>query len=121
VTQLRPGEQRWTISRDLIHSRWMLEVIKDSGELRFDDIDLELTKRAVERYSFIDDDFSSVLGETHWTISFAREDWRVQSITRTILTSTPTDFRVLAQLDAYEGAQRVHSANWQRVISRDHV
>ncbi|MBV8993535.1 MAG: hypothetical protein JO287_07515 [Pseudonocardiales bacterium] len=62
-------------SRDLIHSRWMLEVIKDSGELRFDDIDLELTKRAVERYSLIDDDFSSVCGETHRTVSFAREDW----------------------------------------------
>jgi len=53
----------------------MLEVIKDSGELRFDDIDLELTKRAVERYSLIDDDFSSVCGETHRTVSFAREDW----------------------------------------------
>ena len=111
VTQLHPGEQRWTVCRDLIHHRSTLEVINDLGVRRFDNIDLEVTKRAVERYSCRDDDLSSVCGETRWTMSFARGDWRVQTITHTILTSTPTDFHVHARLDAYEGAQRVHSAN----------
>ncbi|MGH3981132.1 MAG: hypothetical protein ACRDST_00230 [Pseudonocardiaceae bacterium] len=54
-------------------------------------------------------------------MSFARGEWQVQAVTRAVLTSTPTDFQVHAQLDAYEGALRVHSANWQRVIPRDHV
>lgn len=121
VTQLHPGEQRWTVSRDLIHHRSTVEVINDHGVLRFDDIDLDLTKRAVERYSCLDDDLSSVCGETQWTMGFARGDWRVQTVTSTVLTSTPTDFHVHARLDAYEGAQRVHSSNWQRVIPRDHV
>ncbi|MGH3788271.1 MAG: hypothetical protein ACRDRG_17375 [Pseudonocardiaceae bacterium] len=51
------------------------------------------------------DDTSSVRGETHWTMSFARGDWRVHTLTHPILTSTPTDFHPHAQLDAYEGAQ----------------
>ena len=121
VTQLQPGEERWTVSRDLVTYRSTLEVIKDLGMLRFDDIDLEVAKRVVERYSWSGDDTSSVRGETQSTVSFARGQWRVQTVTRTVLTSTPTDFQVHAQLDAYEDAQRVHSANWQRVIPRDHV
>jgi uncharacterized protein len=121
VTQLRPGEESWTVSRDLINDRSVLEVIKDLGMLRFDDIDLDVTKRAVERYSSIGDDLSSVCGETRCTMSFTRGDWRIHTLTRTVLTSTPTDFHIHAQLDAYEGAQRVHSANWHEVIPRDHV
>jgi uncharacterized protein len=121
VTQLQPSEQRWTVSRDLVNYRSTLEVIKDIGMQRFDDIDLELAKRVVERYSWSGDDMSSVRGETHSTVSFTRGQWKVQTVTRTVLTSTPTDFQLHAQLDAYEDAQRVHSANWQRVIPRDHV
>jgi hypothetical protein len=121
VNQLQPGEERWTVSRDLVNYRSTLEVIKDLGMVCFDDIDLEVAKRTVERYSCSGDDMSSVRGETQSTVSFARREWRVQTVTRTVLTSTPTDFQLHAQLDAYEGAQRVHSANWQRVIPRDHV
>src|SRR6185437_6917176 len=121
VTQLHPGEQRWTVSRDLIHHRSTLEVINDLGVRRFDDIDLDVARRTVERYSCIDDDLSSVCGETRWTMSFARGDCRVQTGRVTILTSTPAEFRVHARLDGYEGVQRVHSANWQRVLPRDHV
>jgi uncharacterized protein len=121
VSQLQPGEQRWTVSRDLVNYCSTLEVIKDIGLQRFGDIDLDVTKQTVERYSWIGDDTSSVRGETQWTMSFARGDWRVRTVTRTVLTSTPTDFHLHARLDAYEGAQRVHSANWQRTIPRDHV
>lgn len=121
VTQLQPGEERWTVSRNLVNYCSMLEVIKDLGMLHFDDIDLDVSKRSVERYSCTGDDPTSVRGETQSTMSFARGDWRVQTITRTVLTSTPTDFHLHAQLDAYEGPQRVHCANWQRVVPRDHV
>jgi putative CocE/NonD family hydrolase len=121
VTQLHPGEERWTVSRDLVTYRSTLEVIKDLGMLHFDDIDLDVAKRVVERYSWSGDDTSSVRGETQSTVSFARGQWRVQTVTRTVLTSTSTDFQLHAQLDAYEDDQRVHSANWQQVIPRDHV
>ena len=121
VTQLQSGEERWTVSRNLVNYCSMLEVIKDLGMLHFDDIDLDVSKRSVERYSGTGDDPTSVRGETQSTMSFARGDWRVQTITRTVLTSTPTDFHLHAQLDAYEGSQRVHCANWHRVVPRDHV
>ncbi|HEX2298640.1 MAG TPA: CocE/NonD family hydrolase, partial [Pseudonocardiaceae bacterium] len=121
VTQLSSGEQRWRVSRDLHTHRSTLEVVRDLGLLRFDDIGLAAQERAVEHYSWRGDDMSSARGEAHWTMSFARADWQVQTSTRTTLACTPTDFQLHASLDAYEGGQRVHTATWQREIPRDHV
>ena len=121
VTQLQPGEERWTVSRDLVRYESALEVVKDLGVVRFDDIDLEVTRRAYERYSWVGDDFGSVCGETEWRMGFKRGDWEASTITRTVLTSTTTDFVLRAELDAYEGGQRVVSYNWDRTVPRDLV
>ncbi|MER6987983.1 CocE/NonD family hydrolase [Saccharopolyspora hirsuta] len=121
TTQLRHGEQRWTVSRDLVGYESALEVIKDLGVVRFDDIDLAVTRRACERYSWTADEFDSVRGDIEWTMAFERGDWSVRTVTRTVLTSTGADFRLHAELDAYEGDERVFSRNWQRSIPRDQV
>lgn len=121
VTQLTPGDERWTVSRDLVRYESALEVVKDLGVVRFDDIDLEVTRRAYERYSWVGDDFGSVCGETEWRMGFKRGDWEASTVTRTVLTSTVTDFVLRAELDAYEGEQRVASYNWNRTVPRDLV
>ncbi|GAB3344825.1 CocE/NonD family hydrolase [Modestobacter lapidis] len=121
VTPRRPGEHKWAVTRDLIGYESALEVVNDLGVLRFDDIDLEVTRRAAERYSSVADDYGSIRGETNWTMAFRRGDWHVQTVTRTVLTSTATDFCLSAQLDAYEDERRIVSLNWNRTIPRDHV
>ncbi|HEU0089487.1 MAG TPA: CocE/NonD family hydrolase [Pseudonocardiaceae bacterium] len=121
VTQLQPGTERWTVTRDLVSYESALEVVKDLGTIRLDDIDLEVARRAYERYSSVDNDFNSVQGETVWTMGFARDDWSVHTVTRTLLSSTPTEFHLHATLDAYEGEERVYSRNWRRAIPRDHL
>jgi uncharacterized protein len=121
TTQVTPGRHRWTVTRDLVGYESVLEVVNDLGVVRINDIDLEVTRRADERYSCVADDVDSVRGETTWSMGFARGEWRVETVTRTVLTSTPTDFRLYAQLDAYEGAERVHAQSWRRTVPRDHV
>ena len=54
-------------------------------------------------------------------MGFARGDWPVETRSRTVLTSTPTEFRLHAQLDAYEDAERVFERSWRLRIPRDHV
>jgi len=54
-------------------------------------------------------------------MGFARGDWKVETVTRTVLTCTATDFRLHAQLDAYEGDERVYADSWRLTIPRDHV
>ena len=121
VTHIAPGEERWTVSRDLVRYESALEVVKDLGVVRFDNIDLEVTRRAYERYSWVGDDFGSVCGETEWRIGFRRGDWEAFAVTKTVLTSTRTEFVLRAELDAYEGEQRVKSYNWDRTVPRDLV
>lgn len=119
VTQEQPGQQVWNVSRNLVDLSGVLTVVKDLGVVRFNDIDLLVTRRVDERYSFVGADFSSVRGETNWTMGFGRGDWQVQTRTQTVLTSTPTDFHVYAELDAYEGGRRVMSKTWNTTIPRD--
>lgn len=54
-------------------------------------------------------------------MGFERREWKIQTVTRTVLTSTETTFRLHAQLDAYEAAERVFEHSWRLTIPRDHV
>jgi putative CocE/NonD family hydrolase len=121
TTQVEPPRHRWTVTRDLVDYESALDVVKDLGVIRFDDIDLAVTRRAVERYSWVAEDVTSVRGETNWSMGFARGAWEVRTETRTVLTSTATTFKLHAQLDAYEGAERVFEHSWRLTIPRDHV
>ncbi|MEU1320596.1 CocE/NonD family hydrolase [Streptomyces tibetensis] len=119
MTQVTPPEERWEVKRDLIDYRSELDIVKDRGTVRFEDIGLESGRRAHERYTAVADDFTSVGGETTWTMRFARDDWDARVVTRTRLTCDETDFFVDATLDAYESDRRVFSRTWNEKVPRD--
>jgi putative CocE/NonD family hydrolase len=119
--QLTTPRHTWRVVRDLATDESTLEVVNDNGTVRFPDIDLELQRRALEWYSYRGADFGSVRGETEWTRGLCRGDWAVRTLSRTILTSTPTHFRLHAQLDAFEGERRVFAETWSEDIERDLV
>ncbi|MDZ7661892.1 MAG: hypothetical protein U5J94_05840 [Thiohalophilus sp.] len=122
VTEMiEPEHHNWRVIRDLDLDLSTLKVINDSGIVYIRDIDLAMGRKALEWYTYQGDDFNSVRGETLWERSYRRGDWFVKTVTRTILTSTESDFYLRAELDAYEGDKRVYSANWDTVIPRDFV
>jgi putative CocE/NonD family hydrolase len=118
---IEPDHHNWRVIRDLDSDVSTLEVINDGGIVHIPDIDLEMGRKALEWYSYQGDDFNSVRGETLWERSFKRGEWHIRTVTRTVLTSTATDFHLRAELDAYEGDKRVYSQNWDTVIPRDFV
>jgi hypothetical protein len=69
----------------------------------------------------VGNDVDSACGETTWSMGFTRGDWKVATVTRTRLSATATEFRIYAQLDAYEGTERVHAQSWRLTVPRDHV
>ncbi|AGA34642.1 Cocaine esterase-like protein [Thioalkalivibrio nitratireducens DSM 14787] len=121
VRQLTPQAHHWRVTRDLAEDRSTLEVVNDQGTVLLEALDLEMQRKALEWYSYEGDDFNSIRGETLWERGFRRGDWSVRTVTRTVLTSTPTEFLLHAQLDAYEGERRVYSRNWDARIPRDLV
>ncbi len=121
INMIEPQHHTWRVIRDLDTDVSTLEVINDSGIVHIKDIDLEMGRMAKEWYTYQGDDFNSVRGETLWERSFKRGDWQIKTVTRTVLTSSATDFYLRAELDAYEGDKRVYSNNWDTVIPRDFV
>ncbi len=120
-SQLEPMHQDWLVKRHLDSDVSTLEVIEDKGTRRIDDIDLEITTKAVESYSYRADDVTSARGETNWKRRLRRGDWCVETRTRTVLTCTSTHFQIEAELDAFEGERRVFSRNWHRRVPRKFV
>ncbi|GAA3721987.1 hypothetical protein HDA32_002138 [Spinactinospora alkalitolerans] len=119
--QVSPGEHHWRVFRDLVDYSSSLEIVKDNGTVRYDGIDLDVSRRAYERYDSVAGDFESVRGESTWTMGFARGDWSTRTVTRTVLRSTETEFVLHATLDGYEGAERVFSREWSESVPRDNV
>ncbi|WP_030840096.1 CocE/NonD family hydrolase [Streptomyces hygroscopicus] len=119
TTRLTPPEQRWDVKRDLVGYRSELEIVKDAGTQRFDDIGLDVGRRAYERYTAVADDFTSVGGESTWTMRFHRDGWETRVVTSTVLRCGETEFTVDATLDGYEGDRRVFSRSWNETLPRD--
>lgn len=121
ITHLEGPEHNWLVHRDLAHDLSTLEVVKDEGRYRIDEIDLEVSDRTWDWYTFQGDDFESLRGETRSERGFGRGDWQVTTTTRTVLTANLHNFHIHAQLDAWEGDKRVFAKNWERCIPRDNV
>ncbi len=121
INQVEPPHSNWLVKRDLARDESILEVIKDDGVYHIEDVDLEVEEDVREYYSFQGDDFNSVRGEVRTTQGFRRGNWHVRTITRTILTSTATHFKIRGELDAYEGDTRVFSRSWNEQVKRELV
>jgi hypothetical protein len=118
---LETGEHDWRVVHDLGEDRQTLEVVNDSGRKLLEDIDLEVAAKALERYGSIGEDVRTARGETVWERELARGDWRIRTVTRTVLTADAESFRIVASLDAYEGDVRIYSRDWDERIPRDCV
>ena len=116
--QQRAPEHRWRVHRDLETSASELEVIMDEGAKAIEEVDLVMRDRTWESYRSVGDDFASIEGEVIAERSLRRADWHVQTRTRTLLQADTEAFYVCAELDAWEGGERVFSRNWQRRIAR---
>ncbi len=121
VTLIQPSQEAWCVIRDLGNDRTTLEVVNDEGTYRLDAIDLELSVKVTERYSYAYGNYDSLSGWTEWERSFRRGDWQVRTVARTLMTSDAESFRLRATLDAYEGETRVFAKSWDEEIPRDLV
>lgn len=119
--QLVEGHHNWRVIRELDTDLSTLEVVNDNGIFRLDDIDLKVQRKTQEWYSYQGDDFSSARGETLWTRGFERGDWKIKTVTRTLLRCDQDYFYLDAELDAWENERRVYSNNWNRRIKRNLV
>ncbi|MDT8409115.1 MAG: CocE/NonD family hydrolase [Wenzhouxiangellaceae bacterium] len=122
-TRIEPEHHNWTVYRDLATDKSTLHVIDDRGRYRLDDIDLVVQGWAEEKYSTVAGDFESPRAEVLWERRLERGDWKIRTVTHTVLTSNPEQFLLHANIDVYEnsekGEKRVFCADWDEAIDRD--
>ena len=121
LTLKRPGEESWRVIKELDRDISKLEVLLDTGTTHYDDINMDISSRTRETYTYYTDEYNSISGETYWERIFKREGWQIRTVTRTLLTSNEREFRIRADLDAYEGPSRVFSRSWDTTIPRNLV
>ncbi|MEX0886589.1 MAG: CocE/NonD family hydrolase [Phycisphaeraceae bacterium] len=120
-TRLHAPRLRWLVTRDLARDRSTLKVVKDEGVWRLEAIDLTLANATTEWYSSQDQRYESLVGRTVARKLFRRGSWHVRTRTRTTLRCTATHLLLSADLDAYEGTERVFARSWDHAIRRDMV
>lgn len=126
ITRREPTKNSWRTIRDLASGTTKLEIEDDQGCFIIEDTDTAIRRSTTECFSFTGNDVGSVRGETRTVRRIQRGDWHTEVETRTVLTSTATDFLVVAQLDAYDyvepgGRRRIYSENFIRKIPRSLV
>ena len=119
TTLIAPARREWQVVHNLASNTVSLEVVNNDPRYRLDAIDLEIQKDVREVYRYQNDNYATLRGEVESTRSFKRGDWHAWTVTRTVLTSTETAFRIRATLDAYEGDTRVFAKSWDETVSRD--
>jgi hypothetical protein len=119
MTRARLGRRNREVHEDPTTGETVMTIHRERGAYRLHDIDLEVDAGAVERFSIVEGDPLSARGEITWQYRMTRGDWDIRSESRTVLTSSATMFHLRAELDAFEGEQRVFSRNWSFDIPRD--
>jgi putative CocE/NonD family hydrolase len=121
MTLLAPADRRWNVNLDLGSNRVELNVVNNDARYRLDETQLEITRDVRETYSYANNDYATLRGFVEQIRRFHRADWSVSTETRTVLSSTETEFVIRATLDAYEGEARIFSASWDEKVPRNLV
>ncbi len=118
---LRPDSTRRRVDTDVGKGETVVTMVKDAGATKLLDIDLTVDNDTVETYRIRHDDPTGAEGLTRYRHRLTRGDWRIETRTTTSLKLTATHFVVSAELEAYEGEERIFCRNESFTLPRDLV
>jgi putative CocE/NonD family hydrolase len=118
---MRPDSTRRRVETNVAKGETIVTMVKDAGATRLLDIDLAVDTDAVETYRIRHDDPASAEGMTRYRQKLGRGDWQIETRTTTSLKLTATQFLVSAELEAFEGGERIFCRNESFTIPRDLV
>ena len=122
LTQLEPARVTNTVSRDIDTGRVEVRAERGSGLFRIDDHGLVFGGRnSLERMAITEGDPLSAETEMAFGGRLERGDFAVRIEARTRLRATRDSFLLTADLDVWEGEERILAKSWSCPIPRDQV
>ncbi len=117
--ELRPSSaQRWH-ERNLATGESILRIVDDFGAQRSKTHGLESGSQVSETYRIHPDDPLSARAECRWTQTLGRGEWQIRTECRSAQWADPENFFVEAEVEAYEGDEKVFEKRWDRSIPRN--
>ena len=120
-TQLEPALSSNTVSRDVTTGRVEVRSERGSGHYRIDDHGLVFARDTSERMAITEGDPLSAETEMVVRCSMGRDGFQVRIDARTRLRATRDTFVLTADLDVWEGNERILARSWNCPIPRDLV
>ena len=121
LTQVEPAQSSNTVSRDVTTGRVEVRSERGSGHYRIDDHGLVFARDTSERMAITEGDPLSAETEMAVRTSMGRDGFQIRIDARTRLRATKDTFILTADLDVWEGKERVLAKNWNCLIPRDLV
>jgi putative CocE/NonD family hydrolase len=118
---VRPDSMRRRVETDVAKGETAVTMVKDAGATKLLDIDLIVDNDTVETYRIRHGEPTSAEGLTRYRHRLTRGDWRIETRTTTSLKLTATHFLVSAELEAFEGEERIFCRNESFTLPRDLV
>lgn len=118
---MREFNQARSVTVDSETGAHVFEISSDNGKVRFDQNQLEMGSRTLQRYSIHADDPLSATAVYEWEWEYDRgTNWNVKSQTRTVMTCDSDYFFFEAESVACEDENVVFSKKWDEKYPRDH-
>ncbi len=121
TTLLAPAKREWTVVHNLADNTVKVNVVNNDPRILLEPVNLAIQKDVHEVFSYSSNNYDTVRGEVVSRRSFQRNGSELSTVTRTVLTSTRTHFKITATLDAFEGDARIFSKSWDEDIPRELV
>jgi putative CocE/NonD family hydrolase len=126
TTELQEGATAKSVSSGAsgeIVYRVSTELTEDGGPAltRIEDTRIEHGHSVVEEFSIVQSDPLSAKAEILHDAVFRRDSWSTRVRARTRMVSDSSDFHLEAELEGFEGDQRVYHRAWSVSVPRDGV
>lgn len=119
IETIRKASNRRVVTRDPATGLVTLSIEDDFGEARDLDHGLENGTVARETWTIDPADPLSASGETHWTETLGRGDWRLRTETYTAMRSDADFFHLNGRIEAFDGDRVVFAREFSNKIKRD--
>ena len=116
---LRAGSFRRELSSDLVSGLRRTHVRLDYGDERIEPSGMVLGRINDETYDVIAGAPLSARIETGWVMTMSRGDWSTRTESVAQMTHDIDGFRITAELDLFEGENRVKTRKWDVKIPRE--
>ena len=119
-TVIRPGAVHRRVTYDMGTGLQHIEVLRDDGCSRIEEIGVETDFHKILRYRTHPDDPTAARAEADYDIRHSHgQGWNTRIRTHSAIACSATEFIVEADLEAFEGDIRIFSRSWTQRIPRD--